>query len=326
MTHTFKLARRTARFRGLALASLFLVASGCDNLNRLEPSDPTDSPVSAITDDTLDVTTESTGPSFYTGSTAPGIAFGAFDLPNTRLNTTFSGAVRASGPSDILGTLAAARRVGARVVVRLSGSPTYFQNSDGTVNLTKWKARVARFKTVNLGSYISDGTFLGHYMIDEPHDASNWGGKPVPFSTLEAMAKYSKQLWPGLATMVRTTPAWLAKASFRYVYLDAAWTQYSVRFGNISNWISSQAAAARNEGLGLVVGLNWLHGGRTSGRYPMTASQIKTLGTILATNSSACAFYGWRYDGTYFSRSDIKSAMATVAYKAKSRSRKSCKV
>jgi hypothetical protein len=205
MTHTFKLARRTARLRSMTLASVFVLASGCDSMNRLEQSAITESPASNVDNETL-VTSDSIGPSFYTGSTAPGIAFGAFDLPNTQFNTTYSGGVKASGPSDILSTLAAARRAGARVIIRLTGLPDYFQNSDGSVNLTKWKARVARFKYANLSSYISDGTFLGHLLIDEPHDKSNWGGKTVPFATLEAMAKYSKQLWPGLATMVRSTP------------------------------------------------------------------------------------------------------------------------
>jgi hypothetical protein len=325
MTHMFKLARRTARLRGTVLAGLFAVATGCDSVNRLDPSDLTDSPAGAIDNGTL-ATSDPTGPSFYTGNTAPGIAFGAFDLPSSLFNYTYSGAVKAAGPSDILSTLAAARRVGARVIIRLTGSADYYQNSDGSVNLTKWKARVARFKTVNLSSYIADGTFLGHFLIDEPHDKTNWGGRTVPFATLEAMAKYSKEIWPGLATMVRSTPRWLAGASFRYVYLDAAWTQYSVRFGDLNHWISSEASTARNEGLGLVVGLNWLSGGRTSGTYPMTASQIKTFGSILATTSSACAFYGWKYSSSYFGRSDIKSALATVASKAKNRSRTSCRV
>jgi hypothetical protein len=325
MTHTFKLARRTARLRGTALAGLFVLASGCDSMDRLEPSEITTAPATAVDSATI-ASGDSTAPSFYTGNTAPGIAFGAFDLPTSYFNATFSGAIKAAGPGDILSTLAAARRAGARVIIRLTGSADYYQNSNGTVNLTKWKARVARFKSVNLASYIADGTFLGHFLIDEPHDPSNWGGKPVPFATLEAMAKYSKELWPGLTTMVRSTPAWLAGASFRYAYLDASWTQYSVRFGDLSSWIRQQASAARNEGLGLIVGLNWLSGGRSRGTYPMSASQIKTFGSILVSTSSACAFYGWKYSSSYFGRSDIKSAMAAVASKAKGRSRQPCRV
>jgi hypothetical protein len=324
MTHTFKLARRTARFRGAALTCLLIGASACDSMN--QPFEPTNSPITATDPTVLEATDGLAGPSFYTGSTAPGIAFGAFNLPSSYLGYVYSGSVRASGPSDILSTLAAARRVGARVILRMSGGDSYFQNSDGTVNLTKWKDRIARFRSVNLAPYIADGTFLGHFLIDEPHDPSNWGGKPVPFATLEAMAKYSKQLWPGLTTIVRVTPGWLAGASFRYVYLDAAWTQYSARFGELTNWINKQVSAAKGEGLGLVVGLNWLNGGRTSGRYPMTATQVKSWGTVLATNSYACAFYGWQYSSSYFGRSDIKSALSAVASKAKYRTRQSCRM
>jgi hypothetical protein len=302
-----------------------MVMNACDSLNRFEPSAPTDSPLSSTDSAAVGTTNGLAGPSFYTGATAPGIPFGAFNLPNSYLNSVYSGSVRALGPSDILSTLAAARRVGARVILRMAGGDSYYQNSDGSFNLTKWKARVARFTTVNIAPYISDGTFLGHFLVDEPFDPSNWGGKPIPFATLEAMAKYSKQLWPGLTTVVRATPRWLAGASFRYGYLDAAWAQYSARFGDVTTWIRSQAGIAKNEGLGLVVGLNWLSGGRTSGQYPMSASQVKSYGTVLATTSYACAFYGWQYSSSYFGRSDIKSALSAVSSKSKYRARQTCK-
>jgi hypothetical protein len=46
---------------------------------------------------------------------------------------------------------------------------------------------------------------------------------------------------------------------------------------------------------------------------------------VLATNYTACAFLSWKYKSTYFGRSDIKSALAYVASKAKNRSTKSCR-
>jgi hypothetical protein len=332
MTYTFKLARRMARFRAVALVAALLGTAACSD--RLDPSSPAEVPGDAtINPVALDSTAAPAALSFYTGATAPGISFGAFDMSTGMLNTSgFTGVVKASGPTDIIGTLDAARKVGARVVVRMSGSNSYFQNSDGTLSLTKWKAQIARFKYVNLAPYIKDGTLMGHYLVDEPHDVNDWGGKPVPFATLEAMAKYSKELWPTLATMVRAYPDWLANASFHWYYLDAAWAQYSARKGEVTGWMSNQAYYAKNEGLALVVGLNLLNGGNsssgirgeTSGSYAMSASQIKSWGSVLATHPLACAVLSWKYSSTYFSRSDVKAALTYVADKAKNRSTKSC--
>jgi hypothetical protein len=324
MTYTFKLARRAARFRAVAVFAALLGAAACSD--RLGPNE-------APADVALDSAAVRAALSFYTGATAPGISFGIFDMSTSMLSTnTYTGVVVASGPADILTTLDAARQVGARVVVRLSGSNHYFQNADGTLNLTMWKNRIARFKYVNLAPYILDGTLMGHYILDEPHDVNDWGGKPVPFATLEAMAKYSKELWPTLATMVRAYPDWLSQASFHWYYLDAAWAQYSAHKGEVNDWMNTQASYAKNEGLALVVGLNLLDGGTSAsgikgtyaGAYSMSASQIENWGAALATNATACAFLSWKYTSTYFSRSDIKSALASVAYKAKNRSTKSC--
>jgi hypothetical protein len=218
-------------------------------------------------------------------------------------------------------------------VVRLSRGPRYWTNSDGSVNLSKWKALVGRFKDMNLQSYITDGTLLAHYMIDEPHDASNWGGEPVPYSTLEAMAQYSKQLWPGLTTVVRSYPDWLAKASFQWKYLDAAWSQYTASRGDVDTWMRSQTAFAKQEGLGLIVGLNWRDGGTSasgirgtrSGAWSMSASQIKAFGSVLASNPYACAVLSWNYNPTYLDRSDIKAAVAQVAEVARNRAWQSCR-
>jgi len=347
MTHTFKLARWAARFRAVALVAAVVGFMACENADRLGPitlgdtptvANPTSSSDSAIglpvdpaegdtlTDAQVEANEALGEAAFVTGRTAQGVAFGAFDLPSGKFSPSITGSVRAVGPDNILQILAAARKSGARVVVRLSRSSTYWTNRNPSVNLALCKWHIARFKRVNLKPYIADGTLLAHYMIDEPHDASNWGGKPVPFATLEAMAKFSKQLWPGLTTVVRSYPDWLAKAPFRWRYLDAAWAQYSARKGEVNSWMRTQASYARQEGLGLIVGLNWLHGGRArGGRYPMSASQIKSFGSALASNSYACGVYNWRYDTRYFGRSDIKAAIAYVASKSKNRTRQSCR-
>lgn len=351
MTHTFKLARRAARFRAGAFIAAVLGMTACDNADRLGPISLGDSPTAladsaasdilsdsvdgdTLTDAQLDANEVLGEAAFVTGRTARGIAYGPYNLPLSLFGSTFTGTARASGPSDILVTLAAARRRGARVLLRLSASDKYWLNRNHTVNLTKWKSQVARFKRVNLQPYIKDGTLLGHILVDEPHDASNWGGRPVPFATLEAMAKYSKQLWPGLTTVVRSYPDWLSKASFRWKYLDAALAQYSARKGEVSRWMRNQSSYAKREGLGLIFSLNLLNGGNKASRikglyrgaYAMSSSQIKSWGTQLATHSQTCGFFFWNYDRRYFGRSDIRSALAYVSGKAKNRSRQSCRL
>jgi hypothetical protein len=90
----------------------------------------------------------------------------------------------------------------------LAGNPQYYTDGSGHFDLGKWKARVDRFKGINFASYVNDGTFVGHFLMDEPNDPANWSGRPVPASTVEEMAKHSKQLWPGRRTPGRrATPA-----------------------------------------------------------------------------------------------------------------------
>jgi hypothetical protein len=292
---------------------------------------PTDS-VSRTPGDTCAAMAQASREVSKTGSSAPGIAFGAFDMPPSMMGSKFTGIARASGPYDILCTLATARRAGARIIVRMSGGDTYFRNPDRTLNLEKWKARIDRYKRVNLQPFIDDGTLIGHYILDEPHNGNTWKNF-VPFETIEAMARYSKELWPDLTTVVRAYPDWLSDATFQWQYLDAAWAQYSGRKGEVKQWMKDQSAYARSEGFGLIVGLNFLNGGDESsgikgsreGSYAMSAKQVREWGAVLAADTHACAFYSWKYTSSYFDRSDVESALDEVSSKAKNRERQSCK-
>src|ERR687893_775059 len=74
---------------------------------------------------------------------------------------------------------------------------------------------------------------------------------------LEEMAKYSKQLWPNLPTVVRATPSKISWSG-TYKYLDAAWAQVENVRGDlkIQDFLDQNVAGARKLGLALVVGLN----------------------------------------------------------------------
>jgi hypothetical protein len=293
------------------------------------PTDSTIIPIDSTSGDTTGVTT-------LAGSLQPGVVFGNFNMDESLINSMYTGIMPggAFGPTNALTMLSATKARGGRIVIKLCmGRDSYVKNPDGTFSLTKWKALVDRFKTINMGPYITDGTIIGHWLIDEPNRAARWGGKIIPQATLEAMAQYSKQLWPSMTTFVRVAPSWLATSTITYNYLDAAWLQYASYKTDVTTLVAAEVAAAKKKGLGLMMGMNVLNGGNgsskipglTSGMYAMSATELRTYGTVLLNQSYACGFFNWTYDGTYFGRSDIKSAMTDLSTIAKAHVKTSCR-
>jgi hypothetical protein len=315
MSHSLKLARRAARFRAVAAISLLLAASACDE-DRLGPVD-TEAVPTATADDQTD------SPMNASVSFAGGIPIGTFGQPNHAFGSLYNGAKLTLETWELLNKLAVIKSRGGKVVLMFAGNSRHFVDGSGHFDFNKWKARVDRFRRINFSSYIKDGTIIGHYLMDEPNDPTNWNGRPVPPSTVEEMAKYSKQIWPNLATIVRTESSYLARWSGTYRYLDAAWAQYVHRKGDVDDFISRNIADAKRKGLALVVGLNILKGGPNLA--PMTASQVKSWGSRLLSTSYPCAFISWQYDAIYLSSSSIKEAMSGLRSKAQNRSSKSCR-
>lgn len=260
-----------------------------------------------------------------------GIPFGPFGLPAKLYSEEFNATFRALPARFLLGELEAARQAGARVVVRLAGGHSKYLNKKGSFGMEEWKARLEPFRSIDFSSYIEDGTIVGHYILDEPHDRSNWGGKLVSRETIDEMARYSKELWPSMPTIIRGWPAYLK--GYEYKYLDAAWAQYSDRFGPISTFMSENVRDAKASGLALVVGLNLLDGGTKGsgikgsrkGKYSMSPAQVKSWGNALLSDSYVCAFLSWKYSDAYFARAGIKSALAELSEKAKALPNKGCR-
>jgi len=395
MTHTFKLARRTARFRAWMFGGLLALALGaCDNANRLtdvstdgltdptgaaEPvatgdsgapvdsiavessledslaiqdsvaqgADPTGGlPISDEDDGLIDeeesagavgvevvdgpaATAVAGGPSFANAFRG-GIAFGTFHLPLSLYGRGFNGSLGNISAWALRSYLEKARRTGTKVMLTFSGNERHYKNSNRSFSLTKWKQRVNRYKGLSLTTYIKDGTIIGHYLVDEPHDPANWGGRTVSRATLDEMARYSKQLWPSLPTVVRSWPKFLK--GYNYRYLDAAWAQYSARFGSVSTFMRENVRDSKASGLALVIGMNQLAGGNNrglrgfyAGKYSMSASQLRSWGAAMLADSYACAFLSWQYNTRYMNRSDIKSANSYLAGKARSKAARSCR-
>jgi hypothetical protein len=302
------------------------------------PVVPTDSIVPPLGDTTVTADTtvisEATA-ALDTRSRLPGIVVASDNMPVSYFNSVHNGAKYggAISPSNVLSVLSAARAKGGRLFLKLHmGRDSYVKNADGTFSLSKWKALVDRFRNINIGPYISDGTIVAHFLIDEPHRAAKWGGKVIPQSTVEAMAQYSKQIWPTWTTVTHTQTAWLASSSITYRYLDAGWNHYAASKGNVTTWSANEVASAKAKHLGLVLGLNVLDGGNGSskiagwstGKWAMSASELRTYGTAVLNQSYACAFFMWAHNTTYYGRSDIKSAMTEISGKADTHAKTSC--
>ena len=315
MIEQFTLSLKALRLRAPVFAAIILAFSGCSP----DALDPEATPPTDVGVQPAAVVPSASLVSAYRG----GIAIGTGSQPNTMFGARYNGALRIIGPDHLLGDLSAIRARGGRVVLNLAGGQRRFRDRYGHFSFTLWKNSVDRFKRINFSSYIKDGTIIAHYLIDEPNDPTNWNGRAVSQATVEAMAKYSKQVWPGMSTVVRAYPDYMAKYSGKYYYLDAAWAQYVYRKGPVDAFLRTNVALAQKKGLALVVGLNLIRGGPHRSR--MSASQVRSWGATLLNSSYPCAFVSYMYNSNYLSTSSIKDAMDYLRNKAQNRSTKTCR-
>jgi hypothetical protein len=305
------------------------------------PADTALTDTTVTSDSTVPPVTDSTAPGetiapATDNSSFPGITFGTYNMPTSQLSSVHNGSLLGGplSPTNIVSVLTATRSKGGRMVVKLSkGHDRYIQNADRTFSLTKWKALIDQYRSVNLAPFIADGTILGHFLIDEPHVTGRWGGKIITQATIEAMAAYSKQIWPTMPALARVVPSWLAAAAVTYTHLDAGWLQYAASKGQVTSLVTAEVAAAQRSRLGILVGMNVMNGGNgssgipglTRGQHAMSATELRTYGTALLNQSYACAFYMWNHNTNYYGRADIKAAMAELSAKAKSHLKTSCR-
>ncbi|MBA3444514.1 MAG: hypothetical protein H0T58_06630 [Gemmatimonadales bacterium] len=304
-------ASMLARARACLLASFILAIGACDGADPLtDPSDNAGDVAAA-------------GPVMFDtdgGSSRGGTPIGIFALPTTEFGSRYTGGLRNIYSKYLLKELAGIKARGGRVVLMFAGNERHYKDADGHFDLGKWKARVDNFKSTNFTSYVSDGTVLAHFLMDEPNDPANWNGKQVTAAQLEEMAEYSKRLWPSMPTVVRTEPAYLG-AKPRYI--DAAWAQYVQRKGTPTEYLRRHVADAEQRGLALIVGMNILKG--TLGKTSFSAGQLREWGSAMLNSSYPCAFISWTYDANYLGRSDVKEAMDVLANKARTHQAKSCR-
>src|SRR4051812_5947042 len=243
MTQMMSLMSRQMCFRALPLAALAWSMAACTPTD--EPTSVSEAPASAVA-----------VPAVLSSGASSGIPFGYWALPTTELGDVYTGAHRNIAAGGLLKELAAIKARGGRIVLNMSGNQKYFKDANGHFDFDEWKARGDRYKGIDFTSYIEDGTLIGHYILDEPNDTANWNGKIVEGPTVEAMAAYSKKIWPTLPTLIRVSPEYLAQWGKIYRDLDAAWAQYTTRFHEPGPYIKRLASAAQSLGLALVTGMN----------------------------------------------------------------------
>jgi len=240
MTHSYKLSRRIARLRVPVTASIIATLVACNSTDSFTPSSaPTE-----VGDQTTPAAPTAGDVSLST-TFAGGIPIGTANQPTPVYGSRYNGASRNIYPAYLLSELRDIKARGGKVILSFAGNERYFKDASGHFSFDKWKQRVSRFKGVNFSSYISDGTIVGHYIIDEPNDPTNWNGRPISPSVVEQMAQYSKQLWPGMATIARADASYFSNAR----YLDAAWAQYVYRKGSPDDYIRRNVSAAQSRGL-----------------------------------------------------------------------------
>lgn len=347
MHNVFQLSSVLPGLRAIFLAAFIVSAAAC-GAGPLDPvADPeapaAGSPPGIASDsdapDSVPSDTPTTTPADSTAPVGPpvpsaqkGIPFGFFMGDYYQLGPTWTATLRGASVGAVVKYLQIARERGSRVFIQFAGGRDKYLDAQGNFSLAKWKDRVAPYKSVDLSSYIADGTLAGHYLVDEPEDASRWNGKPIAFTELEEVARYSKEVFPELTTIVRVVPTWLQGAPSRWVHLDAAWAQYRASKGDVKVYRDTQVAAAKSQGLGLMFSLNVLdggdgssgRGGTTSGRHNMSALELATYGKALLEAPYGCGLLMWREDPAYLAAPGIRAAMEVLSAQARARSPTSC--
>lgn len=255
----------------------------------------------------------------------------------TRFNATVFQVASGSGTNYTINTfLPAVKAAGMNVTLRLSGSQDEY-TTEGSFDLEKWKTSVSRWEDTNLQSYVDDGTLVGHMLLD---DIDTYSVTDATAADLEEMARYSKEILPGLMTYVRQKCNRMPTPSVnagQYIYVDNCVNQYTnyqgYSDGPIADYVIAQKAAADSLGLGVINGLNIANGGDgssgqtgwSSGKYAMSAEEITEYGEPLLAMPDVQMFLMWEYDGDelwydttdaistgdeYFNQPELQAALA----------------
>jgi hypothetical protein len=359
-------ARTTVRFATfLALAGGPLIACGpADPVSvaTTPPDDPIESAPSAPNDTsaTNDTTTPSTPAAPASSLTLTGIPVGTHMIPPEDLvarRAQYSATLRRLVPDNVDKLLKFALDNGQREIVSLVAKES-MKDGSGRFSMTKWRALADQWKGTGpiFQKYVSSGTLIGIYLIDEPYCAGCWGGKPPTVAEVIEMGRHVKALLgTNVATIVRAPPTWFVgkvTPTALVPAVDAAWCQWAYNMNpgvTASQYAAKCVQDAKKMGLKLVMGMNVLAGGDGSSRifgldsrhWQVSAAELTRYNGNFVTNPGVCALSNWQYSPIYPSsgmtasqlaqvrgfdnRSDVKAALQAINNAAKARPYLDCR-
>jgi hypothetical protein len=353
MTHTFKLARRMARFRVIAAVTALLVACSCggEDLATTAPSAPDTAP-----NDTLAPADQAPNPE-PVPNPAPslvGIPFGPSDAWNDVVlkadTDVFSASVGASEASSIVQQLQLARSQGVKLILAMTGGSHNKYLTNGVFDQAKWHAKMNSYDTPEIKAAVAaavvDGTLIGTSVMDEPNvygagDGNTWGPPgTMTKKRVDALCAHVKSMFPTLPVGVaQGHNAFEPEKS--YAVCEFIIDQYSSHKGDVTQYREEGVALARRDGHAVMFAMNILNGGMQdrdgrwdcrgngqagrgthAGHCRMTAQQVRDYGLVLGP--AGCALVMWRYDSAFMAKAENQQSFRDVAGALASAPARSC--
>jgi hypothetical protein len=272
-------------------------------------------------------------PAFSMAIHSTGMRFGAFDCTYASGLSAYNLCNQAAG----VWTAQHVTRLGeqgAKVILNQGGYARY-KDARGRYSPSKYHAWVQSHKRYVAGwkPLLARGTLVGVQLIDD-RLSHNWGGKDITNAQIDEMARWWKQLLPGITTFVSGGYAWNL-TGYKFRYLDGSINQYNARYmGDVKVWRDRSIAAARSANTSIILSLNVLGGGKivkgchrgySSSMCSMSPTEIRTYGAAIAAAPGICGMGTWKYDKAYQARPGVSSALRYVAGLAAGRPEVSCK-
>jgi hypothetical protein len=261
-----------------------------------------------------------------------GIMFGSWECKAPSNLGPFNLCIRSAG-YWIEGELAALQLLKGKLMLSQGGYEKFKTN--GIYDPAKYYAWVQTLLPYVAAwkPYFDNGTLMGVQVIDDV-GTTNWGGVAITKAQQDEMAKWWKQLIPGITTFTREKATGLT--GYPWAYLDASITQYNARYmGDITKWRDSNVVAAKAAKLGLAFSLNVLNGGKVvSGCYhgeesqycAMTPTELRTYGEVQAAAPEACGLVSWKTDVAYHAVPGVTDAFKYIGGLAATHAAASCRV
>lgn len=226
------------------------------------------------------ITQTNQGGSGTSGGTSPGLPtqfppgtrrLGLFNIWPADIGKypRFGSTVFTTTPANIYTDLEKMRNANMKVFLSLA-TRNQFTNADGTFNYNLFAQRVAAFAGKDIRQWITDGTVIGIYVIDEPFCSDCFGDVAIPNSVVDSLGALVKNIFPYANTYIRASS--LRMKGQVWQHIDGCWNQYpgplhggiEERRATMEDYIRDCKSEAINLGLRCVWGINLLDGGDSS--------------------------------------------------------------